>query len=123
MAAQEPIFDKREQLVKIRELLLPGEQIDAVFDLKGPQTGFIGITDRRLIIYDRSFLGNKRAMVSVPHKNVISVGSEDEGSLLSLPGFVTSKLIVQTAVGRFHLEFSGQEKAHEAYRFILSRIL
>ncbi len=123
MAAQEPIFDKREQLDKIREVLLPGEQIDAVYDLKGAQTGFIGITDRRLIIYDRSFLGNKRAMVSVPHKNVISVGSEDEGSLLSLPGFATSKLSLQTAVGSFGLEFRGQDKAHEAYRLILGRIL
>lgn len=123
MAAQEPIFDKREQLDKIQQVLLPGEEIDAVYDLKGAQTGFIGITDRRLIIYDRSFLGDKRAIVSVPHINVIAVGSEDEGGLLSLPGFETSKLTLQTAVGHFTLEFRGHEKAFEAYRLILSRIL
>jgi hypothetical protein len=123
MATQEPIFDKREQLDKIRQVLLPGEEIDAVYDLKGAQTGFIGITDRRLIIYDRSFLGNRRAIVSVPHINVIAVGSEDEGNLLSLPGFETSKLTVQTAVGHFTLEFRGHDKAYEAYRLILSRIL
>jgi hypothetical protein len=123
MATQEPIFDKQEQLDKIRQVLLPGEEIDAVYDLKGAQTGFIGITDRRLIIYDRSFLGNRRAIVSVPHINVVAVGSEDEGSLLSLPGFETSKLTVQTAVGHFTLEFRGQDKAYEAYRLILSRIL
>jgi hypothetical protein len=123
MTSQEPIFDKREQLDKIREMLLPGEQIDAVYDLKGAQTGFIGITDRRLIIYDMSFLGNKRAMVSVPHKNVISVGGEDEGRLLSVPGFETSKLSVQTVVGSYHLEFRGHDKAYDAYRLILRRIL
>jgi hypothetical protein len=123
MTSQEPIFDKREQLDKIREMLLPGEQIDAVYDLKGAQTGFIGITDRRLIIYDMSFLGNKRAMVSVPHKNVISVGGEDEGRLLSVPGFETSKLSVQTVVGSYRLEFRGHDKAYAAYRLILRRIL
>ena len=89
----------------------------------GLVTGFIGITDRRLIIYDKSFLGNRRAIVSVPHINVISVGSEDEGNLLSVPGFETSKLSVQTAVGSYQLEFRGHDKAYEAYRLILSRIL
>lgn len=123
VTAQTPVFDKQEQLDKIMDVILPDEAILAVYDLKGAQTGFIGITDRRLIIYDKSFLGKKKAMVSVAYKSIIALGSEDEGSFLKLPGFVSSKLAVQTAGGNFDMEFRGQEKAHEAYRLIIARIL
>lgn len=121
--AQAPIFDKQEQLDKIRDVTLEGERVLAVYDLKGSQTGFVGITDRRLIIYDKSFLGKKKAIVSIPYKNIVALGSEDEGSFLKVAGFVSSKLTIQTASGNFDMDFRGQEKAHEAYRFIIERIL
>jgi hypothetical protein len=47
---QEVEFDKPEQLQKIQEGLLPEERVYADFDLKGGGTGFIGITDKRVII-------------------------------------------------------------------------
>ncbi len=42
-AAAQVIFDRPDQLEKIRSGLLPGEEIEAVFDLKGG-SGFMGIT-------------------------------------------------------------------------------
>jgi hypothetical protein len=37
-------YDKKEQLQKIEAALLEGESVEAVFDMKGGGTGFIGIT-------------------------------------------------------------------------------
>jgi hypothetical protein len=48
------IFDKRDQLERIEASLLPGEEIEAVFDLKGGGTGFLGITSRRVIFQDNN---------------------------------------------------------------------
>ena len=42
--------DKADQLQKIQQLLLQGEQVFAVYDGKGAGTGFIGLTDRRVIL-------------------------------------------------------------------------
>lgn len=119
----EVVFDKREQLEKIREVLLQGERVEAVFDLKGAQTGFVGLTDRRLIIYDKAFLGGRRAMVSIPYKHIVALGSEDEGGLLTPSQLVGSKLVVQTAARNIEMEFRGREKAHWAYQVILHRML
>jgi len=43
------LVDKKEQLEKIEGVCLPDEIIQAVFDLKGRGTGFLGITDKRII--------------------------------------------------------------------------
>lgn len=37
-------FDRVDQLTKVREGLLPGEEVYAVYDGKGIGTGFIGLT-------------------------------------------------------------------------------
>ena len=61
-----PQFDRREQLEKVQAALLPGEVVEAVFDLKGAGTGFIGITSHRVIVYDKVFLRKMKALVSIP---------------------------------------------------------
>ncbi len=119
----EVVYDKREQLEKIRGVLLQGERVEAVFDLKGAQTGFVGLTDRRLIIYDKAFLGGRTAMVSIPYRHIVALGSEDEGGLLTPSQLVGSKLVVQTAARNIEMEFRGRDKAHWAYQVILHRIL
>ena len=43
MSTQEVIFDNKEQLEKIRDWLIPGEILYAVYDWKGAGAGFIGI--------------------------------------------------------------------------------
>lgn len=56
--------DRPDQLAKIHQLLLQREQIIAVYDGKGVGTGFIGLTDRRVILQDNSFVGGKSAVTS-----------------------------------------------------------
>lgn len=121
---QEPIFDKREQLDKIAAGCLPGETIEAVYDLKGAGTGFVGITNKRVIVYDKTFLRKMKAVVSIPFNRIISIAAEDESGLLSGRGFFASSTVVlATSHETYEFEFRGADKAHEAHNLILQHIL
>jgi hypothetical protein len=69
----QPIFDKQDQLSKIMANLLQGEVVIAVYDCIGGGTGFVGITDRRVIIQDNSFVGKKVALTSIPYSKINAV--------------------------------------------------
>lgn len=120
----EPVFDKKDQLQKIEAALIPGEHVIAVFDMKGGGTGFLGITSKRLIVYDKQFLRKIKALVSIPYDKVHSVGAEDDSGLFSGRGFFSSsKLAIHTASGDFEFEFRGAEKAHQAHQMIMQQFL
>ncbi|GAF84459.1 unnamed protein product [marine sediment metagenome] len=120
MAGTEIQFDRKDQLNRIQGYVVPGEILLAVYDLKGGGTGFVGITDRRLIFYDQAFLRKKKAMVSVPYSHVTAVASEDSGGVL----FATSTLHVTTAGGQtYELRFRSGDKAHNAYTMMIGQIL
>jgi hypothetical protein len=113
------IFDNKSQYDRIAAYAIPGENIYAVFDCKGGGTGFVGITDRRVIFYDQTGLvSKKKAMISIPYNQIIGVSSEDEGTI-----FKTSEVTLITAAGKFSFEFRGGDKAHSAYTYIMSQIL
>ena len=117
-------YDKKEQLEKIEAALLPGETTEAVFDMKGGGTGFIGITTKRVIVYDKSFARNMRALVSIPYSRVTSVAAEDESGLLTGRGFFSSsKVVMSTSHKEYEFEFRGADKAHAAHDLILRHIL
>jgi hypothetical protein len=119
-----PRFDRREQLEKVQAALLPGEVVEAVFDLKGTGTGFIGITSHRVIIYDKVFLRKMKALVSIPYNRLLAVAAEDESGLLTGRGFfASSRLVLTTAHEPYELEFRGADKAHIAHNLILAHIL
>ncbi len=114
----DPIFDNKGQLERIKAYLIPGENLYAVFDCKGGGTGFVGITDQRVIFYDQGFLIKKKSMVSIPYNQVVGVLSVDEGIV-----FQTSEIALITGAGKFSFEFRGGDKAHKAYAYIMSQIL
>ena len=124
MSTQEVIFDKKEQLEKIRGWILPGETLHAVYDCKGAGTGFIGISDRRIIFYDKQFMRKKKAMVTVPYSQIAAISSEDKSGLLTGRGFFSSSTIGVHTTGNayYEFEFRGADKAHEAYRFIMPHL-
>lgn len=70
---QQPPFDRREQYEQIASGLMPGENILAVYDAIDIGTGFLGLTDRRVIIQDKSFVGKKVAITSIPYSRISSV--------------------------------------------------
>ncbi|MET0516871.1 MAG: PH domain-containing protein, partial [Nitrospiraceae bacterium] len=80
-AQQRPVFDKQDQLQKITANLMQGETVIAVYDCIGAGTGFVGITDRRVIIQDNSFVGKKVALTSVPYSKINSVSFVSDKSM------------------------------------------
>ena len=121
---QEVVFDTREQLKKIQEGLLPEETVYAVLDLKGSGTGFIGITDKRVMIQDTTFIKNESAIVSIPYDRIHALATSEETGMLGGRGvFAGSKLVLSTSAGSYELEFRGADKAHAAHDLILKRML
>ena len=118
------IFDKKEQFDKIKSALLNGETVEAVFDMKGGGTGFLGITSHRIIFYDKAFLRKIKAVVSVPYSRIHSIAAEDESGLFTGRGFFSSsKLIIHTSNGDYEFEFRGADKAHTAHNLILAHMI
>ena len=117
--------DKKEQLEKVEAICLPDELIRAVFDLKGRGTGFLGITDKRIIMYDKEFLKSRKALVSIPFSRISSVASEDNSGFFIQKGFfVSDKLAITLAGGDVKMfEFRGGEKAHLAHMIIMEHLL
>ena len=112
------IFDKEDQLKRIQQYIIPRETLVAVYDCKGAGSGFVGITDQRIIFYDQAFFRKKKSMISIPYNRVIGISSSDEGTFLK-----TSEIVLITAAGNFSFEFRGADKAHRTYRYIINQIM
>ena len=112
------IFDNQKQLDRIKAYVIENETLLAVYDCKGAGSGFVGVTDKRVIFYDQSFLRKKKSMISIPYHRVVGIASSDEGTFLK-----TSEITLLTAAGPFSFEFRGAEKAHWVYRYIMNQIL
>jgi len=91
MAIRSPdiAVDKNDQLEKFEGFCLRQETVRPVFDLKGSDSGSVGMTDKRLIYYDydKTFPGKKRTWISIPHNHIISVCSEDDRRIFAKSGF------------------------------------
>lgn len=119
-----PIYDRKDQLEKVRASLLPGEEVEAVFDLKGAGTGFVGITSKRVILYDKAFLRKMKAIVSIPYNRIYAIAAEDEEAWWGHRGFwSSSKLILITGKNEYEFEFRGADKAHLAHDLILKHMV
>ena len=117
------LFDKRDQLQKLEGVLLDGEEVLACLDMKGGGTGFIGLTDRRIVVYDKAFMAKMKAMVSLPYREVVTVGAQDSDRMGR--GFFGSSVLTVTARNgqTYVFEFRTSEKAHAAHSIILNHIL
>ena len=118
MPDAKPVYDIKAQYDRVEAYTIPGETVHAVYDCKGGGTGFVGITDQRIIFYDQGILRKKKSMVSIPYHQVIGISSADEGVI-----FHTSEISIITAAGTFSFEFRGSDKAHAAYQYIMNQIL
>ena len=78
--SDEVYYDKKEQLQIVRNSLLPEEQVFAVYDGKDVGTGFIGLTDKRVILQDNSFAGGRVAVTSVPYSKITAVSYASNAS-------------------------------------------
>lgn len=117
----EPIYDRKEQYEQVASGLLPGERIIAVYDAVGAGTGFMGLTDRRVIVLDQSFVGKSVALVSIPYGRISSVAVVSNKSWVG-SFFSTSSIAVNVATKTYVVDFRGTDKAHHAHNVILNGI-
>jgi hypothetical protein len=76
----------------------------------------------RVILQDKSFVGNKLAVVSIPYKNIRSVSMLSNKSMLGR--FASSSSIgIDTGGTIKEADFRGDDKAHHAHNLILWNIL
>jgi len=114
----EPDVDKAEQLELVRRGLLEGEEVLAVYDCIGTGTGFLGITTLRVIIQDKSFVGKRVAITSIPYRHVRLVSIVSNTSFAGK--FASNSSIAIDIGGMVHeADFRGVEKAHRAHDLIL----
>ncbi|RMI12917.1 PH domain-containing protein [Cellulomonas triticagri] len=114
--------DKRDQLEQITSGLLQGEQVYAVYDCTGAGTGFVGLTDKRVIMQDNSFVGKKSALTSIPYAQIRSVSVVSNKSWGG--GFFSSSAIALDVGGVVHeAEFRGEQKARHVHDLILWKLL
>src|SRR4051794_13226633 len=94
-------FDDKKQYERIAVMVTPPEILYAVFDEKGIGSGFVGITDRRIIFLDQGRIRKNKTIVSLPYSKMTALASEDSGGFV----FGTSKLIVIAGQREFDFEF------------------
>jgi hypothetical protein len=119
---QQVPFDQQGQLDKIIEGLMPGERVLAVYDAIGAGTGFIGVTDKRVIIQDNSYVGKKIELVSIPFSRISSVSVLSNKSMFG-SFFSSSQIVIGTASKTYEVEFRGDGKAKHVHDLILWKIL
>ena len=113
-----PIYDSKGQLQQIESGLLEGEQIIAVYDAVGAGTGFIGLTNRRAIIQDKSFVGKRVAITSIPYSKISSVSVVSNKSWAG-QFFSTGTIAIAVGTHSYEVEFRGSEKAQHVHNVIL----
>ena len=118
-ATGDVIFDRPEQLKRVQEMLLEGETLYMVLDCKGFGTGFLGVTDKRVILRDDGFAKFKRSIVSIPYSRLHAVGVE------SGKGFFggSSMLTLSAGDDDWQMTFRGSEKARAAYSVVMEHLL
>lgn len=121
MATTTAKYDRKEQLRQIESGLLSGEEIIAVYDAIGSGTGFIGLTNRRVIVQDKSFVGKKIAITSIPYGKITSVSVVSNKSWGGA-FFSTGSIAVHVGAQTYEVEFRGADKAHHVHNVILHYI-
>jgi hypothetical protein len=113
-------FDRKDQLDRIAGGLIDGETLYAVYDMRGGSTGFVGLTDRRVITQDENRWGQKKRMlVSIPYGHIAMVASKDEGGIMRK----TSELTIVCSNGVvYEFPFRSPDKAQRAYAVIIEHL-
>ncbi|WP_041832889.1 PH domain-containing protein [Actinoplanes sp. N902-109] len=113
-----PVYDNKGQYEQIVSGLLDGEQIIAVYDAVGVGTGFIGLTNRRVIIQDKSFAGKRFAITSIPYSKISAVSVVSNKSFAG-QYFSTGTIAITVGTHVYEVEFRGSEKTHHVHNVIL----
>lgn len=118
MNEDEVYFDKKDQLQIVRNSLLPDETVFAVYDGKDVGTGFIGLTDKRVILQDNSFAGGKVAVTSVPYDKITAISYASNASVFGRFTEETT-VAIHTSHATYEILLRGSDKAKHTHDVIL----
>jgi hypothetical protein len=110
--------DKLEQLQKVQQGLIQGEQIYAVYDCIGTGTGFVGVTNLRVILQDNSFVGGKSAVTSLPVRSISAVSFVSDKSMFGR-FFASATVAIASGSTVREATFRGDDKAKHIHDTIL----
>lgn len=117
--------DRPEQLAHVQSGLVQGEQIYCVYDDKGVGSGFIALTNLRVIILNKSFVsafpGHKgmSATISLPYSQIASVSTLSKTSAFG-NFFSDSHIYLVTSGGTPHaVELRATDRAKHVHDTIL----
>jgi hypothetical protein len=111
-------YDRAEQFKQVQSGLLDGESIIAVYDAIGAGTGFIGLTSHRVIIQDKSFVGKRVALTSIPYDKITSVSVVSNKSWAG-GFFSTGAIAIHVGTQTYEMEFRGDQKSHHVHNVVL----
>lgn len=100
---------------------MDGEEIIAVYDAIGAGTGFIGLTNRRVIIQDKSFIGKRIALTSIPYSKITSVSVVSNKSWAG-SFFSSGAIAIHVGAQTYEMQFRGDHKSHHVHNVILHYI-
>ena len=120
--AEEIYYDKKDQLQVVQNSLLPDETVFAVYDGKDVGTGFIGLTDRRVILQDNSFAGGRVAVTSIPYSKIVAVSYASNASVFGRFTEETT-VAIHTSHGTYEVLLRGSEKAKHTHDVILHYVV
>jgi hypothetical protein len=95
-----------------------GESVLAVYDAIGAGTGFIGLTSHRVIIQDKSFVGKKVAITSVPYSKITSVSVVSNKSWAG-NFFSSGSIAINVGMQTYEVDFRGDQKSRHVHSVLL----
>jgi hypothetical protein len=114
---------EKRRALRVRNVLLQGEQVVASLDMKGEGRGYVALTDRRVIVGDRVSGFRTDAAISIPYAQIVSVAAADERAFWqSDPSGTVLTLMVRNG-SSYIFAFEDVGRAHRLHDLILSRIL
>jgi len=119
---EEIYYDKKDQLQIVQNSLLPDETVFAVYDGKDVGTGFIGLTDRRVILQDNSFAGGRVAVTSIPYSKIVAISYASNASVFGRFTEETT-VAIHTSHGTYEILLRGSEKAKHTHDVILHYVV
>ena len=112
-------FDKQDQADRVAQMLVRGEVLFLVYDCKGRGTGFIGVTDKRIIARDDGRRGREKQITSIPFSRIHSVSVESDKGWVRGSSF----LAISAGDDDWTFNFRGADKAQRAYQRIMESLL
>jgi hypothetical protein len=114
--------DRQGQLDRIHRLLIDDEVLHAIYDLRGG-TGFVVVTDLRVVFTDQGLVRKNRTIVSLPYARIAAVGAKDSGRPLSGSSFGANTFSISTGGREWSLEFRTDREAYQAHQTIVQHLL